>query len=136
MTYSYLTSLSDYGDIHYQGFTTTGASPDGKPFVLKQADAINNAIKMLLLSQKGDYGRDFNRGGPLFSVLNRSAGPGVDREIKDVVIRALSDYTNITVQDVAVVRDDRGEKWKITIYYADLYSKLISSTSIALVEKA
>lgn len=135
MIYTYLISLSDYADIHYQGYSSTGVISDGKPLVLRREEAVNNAIKLLLLSQQGDYGRYTQKGGVLFNILNSSASDGVDEAIKTAVKKALAEYTNIVIQDVTVVRDDRGERWKITVFYMDLYNKLVASTSVSVVEK-
>jgi len=136
MIYTYLNTLVDYGDIHYKGYLTTGGTtPDGQPFFLQQEDAINNALKLYLLSKKGDYGRYVSKGGPLFEILNSPADLNTQAKIKEVIIKSLAIYSNIQVQDVIVTTDVTGEKWKIKVQYIDLYHKMTSSTSITLVQR-
>ncbi len=109
--------LLNYCDLSYRGFT------QGNPFVLTQESAIKNALKMYLFSQRGDYGRNIGKGGPLIDFIGKPIDNIMKEEIRRRIISEVSNFPNIVVNAVNVVGLPEKKVWAIQIIFSDIYNK-------------
>lgn len=116
--------LIEFRDISYLGYDLTGHNP----FFLEKAEALQNTIKMYLMSQLGDYGRNIAKGGPLFPLIGKKAI--TTEELNTAIRNALKIYTNIVVLDVT--SEFEGTRWKISLQFSDTINKIESSVSFGL----
>lgn len=118
--------LIEFRDIDYRGYS----SNPGSLFFLSREYAIQNTIKMYLMSQAGDYGRDVGKGGPLFSLIGKAVT--TPEELDNKIREALTIYTNIEVIQVtsSFISDDR--RWVITLQFRDTLNKIETLTSFGI----
>lgn len=114
-------NLLNYTDFSYRGFSGTGS------FVLRQEDAIKNALKMYLFSQRGDYGRNVQKGGPLVEYIGKPIDDIMGAEIKRRIISEISSFPNIVVNEVKVVSYPEKKVWAVQIIFSDIYNKFTDS---------
>jgi hypothetical protein len=119
-------TLIDYSDVSYRGYSFI----DAWPFQLNKVSAIQNAIKMCLMSQAGDYGRDVLFGGPLFPLIGKAILS--EQEIIDLITKALEAYSNVVVVEIQAKFDDPTKTWKINIRFRDTLNKIETSVDIGL----
>lgn len=120
-------SVGNYADLYYGGYNP--ASPS-QPLIITGTEAIKNTIKMYLMSQKGDYGRNVTRGGPLFEVIGKQVSNPTKQAIYDSINAAVSSYSNIIVTSVDVVPITRG--WKISVTFTDTGNKFVDTLNLAI----
>lgn len=114
-------NLLNYTDFSYRGFSGAGS------FVLRQEDAIKNALKMYLFSQRGDYGRNVQKGGPLVEYIGKPIDDIMGAEIKRRIISEISSFPNIVVNEVKVVSYPEKKVWAVQIIFSDIYNKFTDS---------
>ena len=100
--------------------------------ILTGVDALKNVIKMYLMSEAGDYGRNINKGGPLVILLGKAMAEGDVDRVKKTVEDALSIYSNIILHKIDVVRELETRNWRITILFSDTYNKFTDSTNLVI----
>jgi len=120
--------IIDFGDVSYRGYPTINTA--AWPFRINKDLAIQNAVKMYLMSQAGDYGRDVYKGGPLFSLVGKLAIN--EQDIKDQIIEALKVYSNIVVVDVTAEFEAEVKTWHIKIRFQDTLNKIETEASLAM----
>lgn len=109
--------LLNYTDLSYRG------AQQGSTFVLKQNSAIKNAIKLYLFSQKGDYGRNVQKGGPLVDFIGKPIDDMQRDTIRRRLIAELSTFPNIVLNEVTVEGIKEKKLWRIQIVFTDVYNK-------------
>ena len=109
--------LLNYTDFSYRGFTT------GNAFVLRQENAIKNALKMYLFSQRGDYGRNISKGGPLIDFIGKPIDNIMKEEIRRRIVAEVSNFPNIVVNAVNIEGLPEKKVWAIQIIFSDIYNK-------------
>ena len=109
--------LLNYTDFSYRGFTS------GNAFILRQESAVKNALKMYLFSQRGDYGRDISKGGPLIDFIGKPIDNIMKEEIRRRIIAEVSNFPNIVVNTVNVEGIPERKVWAIQIIFSDIYNK-------------
>lgn len=117
-------TLRDYADINYRGYSSS------EVFLLTKIEAIKNAVKMYLMSQTGDYGRDVLSGGPLFPLLGKLATS--EGEIRTTITEALKIYSNIIVTDVSAFFQTDIKTWKIKVSFRDTINKVQTSVDLGI----
>jgi len=128
------TSDLGYKDISYKGAYSNEYENIRYPFVLRDIDAIKNIIKMYLMSNRGDYGRELTKGGPLISILNKPINDSTEDIIKKTVEDAMAQYVNIQVNNISVSRDTVGRGWGIKVDFSDNLNKYITSLNLSIQE--
>lgn len=109
--------LLNYTDFSYRGFTT------GNAFVLRQENVIKNALKMYLFSQRGDYGRNISKGGPLIDFIGKPIDNIMKEEIRRRIVAEVSNFPNIVVNAVNIEGLPEKKVWAIQIIFSDIYNK-------------
>jgi len=123
-----------YKDLSYKGAFSNDYENIRYPFILKDIEAIKNIIKMYLMSNQGDYGREITRGGPLISILNKQINDASEDMIKETIQAAMGQYTNIDIINITVTRDTIGRGWRIKIDFSDNLNKYITSLNLTIEE--
>ncbi len=125
--------VSKYKDFSYKGFDSVTSIDDIESFVLSGIEAIKNVIKLYLMSNKGDYGRNVTKGGPLIGAIGKAMTSYNEDQLRKLVDEAMSIYSNIVVYDIVIVRDTTDKMWVITINFYDNYNKYISNVQFDVV---
>lgn len=115
--------LLQYTDLLYTG---ASASIPANIFILKKEEAVKNAIKMYLFSSLGDYGRDLTKGGPLVPFIGKPLDDSTKSSLESTILKVLSRYSNILVNNITVQADKANRRWKIQIVFSDTYNKFTS----------
>ena len=118
-------AVSKFADLNFTGYI-----PDGT--IVTGPDAIKNVIKMYLMSQKGDYGRDITRGGPLFALLGKQVSDLNQKKIHDTIITAMGVFQNIVVTNLDVVKAPRG--WILNLTFTDTNNKFVDTLNLSIAE--
>jgi hypothetical protein len=126
--------VADLVDINYRGLQYNEAESQQYPFRLSGTEAVKNVIKMYLMSEWGDYGRDLTIGGPLFKTIGKLMNDNSQLTIERDIRSALSKYSNIVVSTVTVTRMNEDRKWKIGILFSDTYNKFTDSINLVITE--
>jgi len=115
--------IIDYKDFYIYGYPYLGSQQD---FVLSKEDAIINNIKFWILSHKGDYGRNFTKGGPLDDAIGKPLNPEwqqiIENRLKDEIKKT---YSDLIIQSLSVTPDRLNRVWKIQIIFKDDINKKI-----------
>ncbi len=109
--------LLNYTDFSYRGFVP------GSTFILKKELAVKNALKMYLFSQRGDYGRNVTKGGPLIDFIGKPIDSQTQDDLRKRIIAELDTFPNIIVNEVNVKGDREAKSWVIQVIFTDLYNK-------------
>ena len=126
--------VTKYVDFNYRGYQYSESESQKYPFLLTSTEAIKNVIKMYLMSNKGDYGRDLMKGGPLLFILGKQMTEATQKDIEIRVKEALSVYTNIVVNSVNVTMDTSEKRWYVRITFSDSYNKFTDTINLAVNE--
>ncbi len=113
--------LLNYTDLSYRGAIS------GSEFVVRRDSAVKNAIKMYLFSQRGDYGRNIGKGGPLIEFIGKPIDNIQKDEIRRKIISELASFPNIVVNEVIVDGVPEKKIWRIQIVFSDIYNKFTDS---------
>jgi hypothetical protein len=124
--------VSKYVDLNYTGYQFSPTLSSASPYILKGIAAIKNVIKLYIMSNVGDYGRNLTKGGPMVKFLGKSITDIREDELKDALTKAISIYSNIVVFNIVVERDTIGRGWIITINFYDTYNKFVDSTQFSI----
>lgn len=124
--------VSKYIDFNYLGFQSNPSLNLLYPFVLTGTNAIKNVIKMFLMSQKGDYGRNLNKGGPLFSIIGKEMSDANRKNIVQRLNDALAIYTNIVISTIDVRADNINKKWVVSIVFSDTFNKFVDTINFSI----
>jgi hypothetical protein len=124
--------VSKYVDFTYLGFQSNPSLNLLYPFVLKGRDALKNVVKMYLMSQKGDYGRNLSKGGPLFSLIGKALSDANKKLVSDLIRKALAGYVNIVISSIDVSVDSQRKEWIVSIVFSDTYNKFVDSINLAI----
>ncbi len=101
--------------------------------LLRNAEAIKNAFKMWLFSQRGDYGRKITKGGVLDWLLGKPISSVTTQEIKSKLQKEIKDqFFDIDIADIVIEELKEEQKYKVTIYIRDDYNKLIIPITLSL----
>lgn len=119
-------------DLNYRGLQYNEADSQKYPFRLTGVEAVKNVIKLYLMSQKGDYGRDIYSGGILINTLSKLMDLSNSLKIEQDIRTALSRYSNIVVSTVVVEKIESERKWKISIHFMDTYNKFIDTINLVV----
>lgn len=119
-------------DLNYRGLQYNEADSQKYPFRLTGVEAVKNVIKLYLMSQKGDYGRDTYSGGILINTLSKLMDLSNSLKIEQDIRTALSRYSNIVVSTVVVEKIESERKWKISIHFMDTYNKFIDTINLVV----
>lgn len=125
--------VDKYRDYSYTGYAINMYLAQRNPFVLGGIYAIRNVIKMYLMSQKGDYGRNLTKGGPLMEILGKPINNTTEAMVYDCVNKAMEGFTNISVNEVKVTRDLEGKGWVISITFTDIYNKYVDTITLGVI---
>lgn len=115
-----------YKDVNYRGPTPNA------DFILTSTNAIKNIIKMYLMSEKGDYGRNIGKGGPLVTLLGKTMSDNDVPLVETKIREALSTYENIIIHTLKVERELEKRNWLITIMFSDTYNKFTDTTNLVI----
>lgn len=126
--------VADLADINYRGLQYNEAESLRYPFRLSGTEAVKNVIKMYLMSEWGDYGRDLTLGGPLLKTIGKLMDNNSQLTIEQDIRDALSKYTNIVVSTVTVTRMKEDRRWNIGILFSDTYNKFTDSINLVITE--
>jgi phage baseplate assembly protein W len=113
--------------------TNRPSSSNTNFFTIKGAEAIKNVIKMYLMSNKGDYGRNITKGGPLFEVIGKPVNDNRQEKLDKLIRDAIQIYSNIVVNKITINKDTDNKGWIISILFSDTYNKFIDQISLAIV---
>ena len=113
--------LLNYTDLSYRGAIAVST------FVVRRDSAVKNAIKMYLFSQRGDYGRNIGKGGPLIEFIGKPIDNIQKDEIRRKIISELASFPNIVVNEVIVDGVPEKKIWRIQIVFSDIYNKFTDS---------
>jgi len=119
-------------DLNYRGLQYNEADSQKYPFRLTGVEAVKNVIKLYLMSQKGDYGRDIYSGGILINTLAKLMDLSNSLKIEQDIRTALSRYSNIVVSTVVVEKIESERKWKISIHFMDTYNKFVDTINLVV----
>lgn len=126
--------VSSLVDINYRGLQYSESEAQKYPFRLTGAEAVKNVIKMYLMSELGDYGRDITVGGPLFKVIGKLMNDNAQISIEEDIKAALSRYSNIVVSTVTLTRLKEDRKWNIGITFSDTFNKFTDSINLVVTQ--
>jgi hypothetical protein len=124
--------VSKYVDTNYNGYAFSPSLAATSPYILKGISAIKNVMKLYLMSNVGDYGRNLSKGGPMVTFLGKPITEIREEDLKNAITSALSIYSNIVVYDIVVAKDTVNRGWIITINFYDTYNKFVDSTQISI----
>jgi len=124
--------VTKYVDFNYRGFQSSPSLNQQYPFLLTSIDAIKNVIKMYLMSNRGDYGRNLIKGGPLIAAIGKTLNPSNKDTITDMISKAISIYTNIVVTNILVTPDIENKQWVINIAFSDTYNKFVGDINLSI----
>lgn len=117
--------LDNYIDLNYIGYNSSTGS-----MVLTGINAIKNVIKMYLLSQIGDYGRNLSKGGPLLSLIGKPMRS--EDDVKKIISDSLKIFSNIFIDSVEVKKELTQRLWVIKIIFSDSFNKTISGLTLGV----
>ncbi len=113
----------NYVDISYSG----GFSIDDTGRVYTQVtgiEAIKNVLKLYLFSVRGDYGRDFQKGGILFDCIGMQLTDANCKQIESIIKKNIeATFPTFIVQDITVAIDAPNRMFIVTLWFADRYNK-------------
>lgn len=118
--------LTRYKDIPYQGFQRAQVAQ------ITGVESLKNALKLYLFSNKGDYGRDIERGGPTIKFIGLPLNEASRSFIHEELRNSLSVYRNIIISEINVTPVPEEKKWKIYIVFSDTINKLVSNIGFTL----
>jgi hypothetical protein len=121
-----------YVDFNYRGFQSSAAAAEQYPFLLTSIEAIKNVIKMFLMSDRGDYGRNLAKGGPLISAIGKTLNDINETNLIALIKNSLSIFTNIVVIDIRVNQDLINRAWLVTIRFSDTYNKFVDNINLSV----
>lgn len=110
-------------DLNYQGYDLSDKKSE---FELTGIDAIKNKVLFWLTSTPGDFVRDPNKGGILYSVLGKTINPDRIERIKSNIFSYFEDnfQGELNLLDVSVLPKDLARRsWKITLFVRDPLSR-------------
>lgn len=84
------------------------------------------------MSQKGDYGRNLNKGGPLFSIIGKEMSDANRKNIVQRLNDALAIYTNIVISTIDVRADNINKKWVVSIVFSDTFNKFVDTINFSI----
>ena len=126
--------VTKYVDFNYRGYQYSESESQKYPFLLKSTEAIKNVINMHLMSNKGDYGRDLSKGGPLLFILGKQMNEATQKDIENKIKDALSAYSNIIVNSVVATMDTAEKRWYVKITFSDSYNKFTDTINLSINE--
>jgi hypothetical protein len=118
--------LLNYTDFFYKGYRPN------TPFIVKEVDAIKNALKLFLFSKQGDYGRNITKGGPLVKYIGKPLDESTQAQIYQDLFDTLVLYDNITVNNIYVGMDKENRKWDIQISFSDTFNKFTDTVNFEM----
>lgn len=95
-------------------------------------EALKNVMKMYLLSEIGDYGRDLTKGGPLYEMVGKPLNEENRQKITTKVTKALEQFTNITINTIEVTLDLMDKMFVVRLTFTDNYNKYYSGMSLGV----
>ena len=125
--------VSKYIDFNYLGFQSNPSLNLLYPFVLTGTTALKNVVKMYLMSQRGDYGRNLAKGGPLFPLIGKEMSDANQKQVTTLIQSALAIYTNIIISSINVRADLTNRTWLVSIVFTDTYNKYVDSINLSVV---
>lgn len=126
-------NVSNYVDFSYLGFASSPSLAQIYPFVLKGIDAIKNVIKMYLMSQKGDYGRNIAKGGPLVAIIGKPINDDTQAKIQSLIEDAINQFPNIILAQTFIKRDLTGRGWVVSLALTDIYNKFATTLNLSII---
>ena len=114
---------SKYIDFSYFGNVFSSFLDQTNTLIVKGPEAIKNTIKLYLMSQKGDYGRDVIKGGPMISIIGKPLTDSYKAIIESRVKEAVSTYSSVVVTNVNAVADIPNMRWVVHVSFTDVYHK-------------
>ena len=117
-------------DLYYVGTPTAqGILPE-----IYGKDALDNAITLWAVSQKGEQGRRPNRGGYLYQYLSTPLGDDTARAMEQSIMDGLSiDFLDdLTVNFLQVTANYDRSRWEVQLQVFSERLKLFTNTEIFL----
>ena len=109
------------------------SSGTGRTAVVKEIDAINQSIRLLLTTAKGECFGDPNFGCNLYSYLYEFEGDALNQMIKGDIVQTLTEQDNrVDVSDSDITIDDEGTTLQINIAYRVRYTNYSSQYSLLI----
>ena len=121
-----------YIDVSYSGNSFSTFFDQTNTLILKGTGAIKNVMKLYLMSQIGDYGRNVTKGGPMMKVIGKPLTDDYGKTIQKTITDALSIYSNIVLTQVKATPDRENKRWKVSVAFIDTYNKVQDSFSIGI----
>jgi hypothetical protein len=128
-------AVDKYVDFNYKGFQSSISLNQKFPFLLQGIEAIKNVIKIYLMSQRGDYGRNLAKGGPVMVAIGKRLSDANVEQVKTIVKDAIAIYSNIVVNEVIVTADIENKGWIIKINFSDTYNKVTDNINLSIVQQ-
>jgi len=111
-------ALVDGKDLSYKGFSL---SNQAEPFVLNGTAAIRNKVMLWLVSSRGDYVREPDKGGPLGALIGKTFTEDNQKFIERSLTMAFSDFFqgDLSLIKVTAEPDIGNRRWKIKLIVND-----------------
>jgi hypothetical protein len=126
--------VSNLSDINYRGLQYSESEDMKYPFRLTGAEAVKNTIKLFLMSQWGDYGRNLDIGGTLYGSIGKLMNENSQNTIERTIRTALSRYSSIVVSTVKLIPLNEDRKWNIHIEFSDTHNKFTDDINLIVTE--
>lgn len=121
--------VSKYSDLPMSGATFNYT---GSKLQLTGVEAVKNVMKMYLLSEKGDYGRDLTKGGPLFDMIGKALTEDNKQQLTSKITTALQLFTSITLNTLDITLDRENKMFVVNLTFSDNYNKFIGNISLGV----
>ena len=129
-TTNFDTSL--YIDMAYSGNSYSSYYSQTNTVVIKGTLALKNVMKMYLMSQLGDYGRNVSKGGPMIKIIGKPLSDSYGTTIEETIKKSLSIYSNVIVTSCTAIPDRNNRRWNISVSFIDTGNKVQDSFSIGV----
>jgi hypothetical protein len=123
-------NVNNYVDFSYLGFASSPSLAQVYPFVLRGIDAIKNVVKMYLMSQKGDYGRNVAKGGPLVAIIGKPINDDTQAKIQLLIQDAIAQFSNIILAKTVIKPDKANRGWVVSLAITDIYNKFSTNLNL------
>ena len=117
----------------YSDLPAGGPNYGSTTIQLTSIEAIKNVMKMYLLSETGDYGRNLSKGGPLFDMIGQTLNDVNRQKLATRITIALQQFTNITLNTLDINLDTVNKMFVVNLTFSDNYNKFYTGITLGVV---
>jgi hypothetical protein len=123
-------TVTEYVDLYFRGIYVDPSS--GEPLIAVSRDkALENSVKIWMLSRKGDYYREPFKGGVLDLLLGTPLDESRSEEIKSAITSKFQeDFSLVELKDLFIEIDYEVRVWKVGYSILDILNKRLVEFNI------